>query len=85
MLIHYSHLQTSYIHERLLTTKQNSQWSRKGGQKGANVLLDHVLLKVKQKPEDLYKILEEMEREENLRHFAEKIKGEIYNGKLRSE
>ena len=49
---------------------------RKGGQSGASVLLDHVELKVEQKPKLLNVVLEIMESEENLCYIAKEIKGE---------
>ena len=49
---------------------------RQGGLAGASVLLDHIDMKVTQKPKLLYVVLEEMESEETLRHIVKKIKGE---------
>ena len=49
---------------------------RQGGLAGASVLLDHIDMKVSQRPKLLYVVLEEMESEETLRHIVKKIKGE---------
>ena len=49
---------------------------RTGGQDGASTLLDHVGMKVEQKPKLLNVVLEVMESEENLRYIVKEIKGE---------
>ena len=54
--------------------------TRTGGKEGADILLDHIEMKIEQKieqnPDCLHVVLEIMENDEYLRHIVKKIKGE---------
>ena len=50
--------------------------TRKGGRKGADSLLDHIII-VEQNADCLHVVLKLMEDNEYLCHIAKKIKGEI--------
>ena len=52
---------------------------RIGGKEGADILLDHIEMKVEQNPDCLQVVLKLMENDEYLRHIVKKIKGE-YEG-----
>ena len=51
--------------------------TRTGGNEGADILLDHIEMKVKLNPDCLHVLLELMENDEYLCHIAKMIKGEI--------
>ena len=68
---------TGMLFQRKIIDRQTRiSVDRQGGLAGAGVPLDHIDMKVDQRPKLLYVVLEEMASEENLRHIVKKIKGE---------